>query len=112
MTNAMIPAVATRPTATNVPATAPELLKKPEPLSAADDEPIPEGLWTIWVTVYTLPAASVEVSCCVSIEGAVVIVWPAESVVVMDNALATVVSAVFDDDDDGEVEVDKPVEVT
>lgn len=41
-----------------------------------------------------------------------VIVWPAESVVVMDNALATVVSAVFDDDDDGEVEVDKPVEVT
>lgn len=31
---------------------------------------------------------------------------------VMDNALATVVSAVFDDDDDGEVEVDKPVEVT
>lgn len=105
----MIPAVATRPTATKVPATAPELLKNPESPSAADDVPVLEGLWTIWVMVYTLPAASVEVTCCVSIEGAVVIVWPAESVVVMDSALETVVSPVVDDDD--EVVVDEPVEV-
>lgn len=38
-----------------------------------------------------------------------VIVWPAESVVMMDSALETVVSPVVDDDD--EVVVDEPVEV-
>lgn len=41
-----------------------------------------------------------------------VIVWPAESVVVMDSALETVVSPVLDDDDDEDVEVDDPVKVT
>lgn len=41
-----------------------------------------------------------------------VIVWPAESVVVMDSALETVVSPVLDDDDEEDVEVDDPVKVT
>lgn len=59
--NAAIPAVATRPTATKVPATAPVFSKNPdEPLD--DDEPETPAvpvLPTTRVTVYTLPSVPV-----------------------------------------------------
>lgn len=121
--NSIIDAAA-RPTSTNTPATAPLFWKKdevpPEPLSE-----LRVGLTPICVIVTTPPSVPVLVTRLVTADGALVVVWPALFVVVMNTVLCKVVTVwtraevvvvsrslfVDDDDDDVVVSVNVGVDV-
>lgn len=119
--NSIIDAAA-RPTRTNTPATAPLFWKKdevpPEPLSE-----LRVGLTPICVIVTTPPSVPVLVTRLVTADGALVVVWPALFVVVMNTVLCKVVTvwtraevvvvsrSLFVDDDDDDVVVSVTVGV-